>query len=90
MHYIYIIYSHKIDKFYVGETQFVKQRLKQHNQETYKGAFTKSANDWIIVKTIPFKSRNEALKAEKFIKKMKSRKFIHKLIDNHVFIYDII
>jgi len=65
MHYIYIIYSHKIDKFYVGETQFVKQRLKQHNQETYKGAFTKSANDWIIVKTIPFKSRNEALKAEK-------------------------
>jgi len=31
MHFVYIIYSKKIDKYYVGETPDVANRLLQHN-----------------------------------------------------------
>ncbi len=82
MHYLYILYSAILDKYYVGETVDIKQRLASHNTGLYKGAYTKAAQDWELKLSFVFENRKKSLEAERFIKRMKSRKFIEKVIAN--------
>ncbi|HNQ67231.1 MAG TPA: GIY-YIG nuclease family protein [Bacteroidales bacterium] len=45
---VYILYSKKLDRYYIGYTgDFLEERLRRHNCE-HKG-FTGSANDWKTV-----------------------------------------
>ncbi len=50
MHYFYIIYSEKIDHYYIGETMDVDRRLIEHNSGVFRGCFTRRS-DGIITKT---------------------------------------
>ncbi len=81
MFFVYILYSAKIDKYYIGSTQNPYERLKKHNTN-HKG-FTGKTNDWKIVYKEEFNSKAEAMKREYFIKNKKSRKFILNLIDTY-------
>jgi len=47
MFYIYIIYSKDVDKYYVGQTDNIEERLVFHNSGISK--YTSIANDWILV-----------------------------------------
>ncbi len=76
MHYVYILYSKQINRYYIGETSDVEGRLGQHQSGFYKGAFTKQTNDWELYLTIELVTRIEALKIERYIKQRKSRKYI--------------
>ncbi|MEO0075998.1 MAG: GIY-YIG nuclease family protein [candidate division WOR-3 bacterium] len=79
--FVYILFSPSLNKYYIGYTaDSLDERLRKHNSP-HKG-FTSAANDWTIVYTESFSSKSEAIKREKFIKKLKSRKFIQKLISN--------
>ncbi len=89
MHYFYIIFSKKINRYYSGETCDPKNRLKQHNDGYYDKAFTKVAKDWEIVLIKKYKTRKETLEIEKFVKKMKSKKFIEKIIKNPAILDEI-
>ena len=80
MHYLYIIYSETTNKFYTGETHDVEERLQKHNNHDYDNSFTKIATDWKLVLQFNCTDRKSALFLEQFIKKMKSRKFIEKII----------
>jgi len=80
MFYLYIIYSEKLDKFYVGYSSDLKERLRKHNSSNK--SFTGNSNDWKIVYTEEYKSKNDVMFREKQIKKWKSRKLIMKLIRN--------
>ena len=80
MHFLYIIYSKKADRYYIGETSNLENRLQDHVLHKYKKGFTKSAEDWETVLMESFDHKEDALFLEKFIKRMKSRKFIQKLI----------
>ena len=82
MHYLYCIYSKTIAKYYVGETPDLEIRLKQHNDHYFKTNFTKAASDWKALLQYPCPTKKDALVLEKFIKKMKSRDFIEKIIGN--------
>lgn len=77
--YTYIIYSSKIDKYYVGSTRDLEWRLERHNLGW--GKYTKRGIPWKIVYFEKFKIKSEALKREKEIKKMKSRSYVEKLIN---------
>ena len=90
MHFLYIIYSRTIDKHYVGETQDLAIRVHQHNNHYFKNNFTKNADDWKVVVSYECSDRNEALFLEKFIKKMKSRAFLRKVIANPEILKDIL
>ena len=70
----YILYSAKLDRYYIGHTEDLEQRLVQHNSGL--STFTAKANDWIIVYQQFFDTREEARKRENEIKKKKSRKYI--------------
>jgi putative endonuclease len=73
--YTYILCSSIKDKFYIGHTENVQNRLLQHNTRNNLGT-----NDWTVVYTETYDSRSDAMKREKEIKNKKSRKYIEWLI----------
>ena len=81
-HFVYILYSLSADRFYVGETVNVSERIKQHNSGFYDGSYSKQAKDWELYFEIECTSRSQALKFEKFIKKMRNRNFYFRLKEN--------
>ncbi|MFY0593865.1 GIY-YIG nuclease family protein [Roseivirga sp.] len=82
MHFVYIIYSINIDRFYIGETEDLDTRLDQHNSSFFKGSFTSQASDWSFYLTLQCMDRSHARRVEAFIKKQKSTAFIKRLSDN--------
>ncbi|MCH5716218.1 GIY-YIG nuclease family protein [Niabella hibiscisoli] len=85
MHYVYILFSIATQKYYIGESAFPENRLAEHNTAKYAAASTRFTNDWVIVKLINCANRTNALKIERYIKSMKSRKFTEQLINDPVF-----
>ena len=79
--YCYILYSNKLNRFYIGATSYNPElRLTQYLDKLYKtSSFTAKADDWILFFNIPCKNRTQAFKIEKHIKRMKSKKYIHNL-----------
>ena len=75
----YILYSGKIDRYYIGSTYDIKWRLERHNMGW--GKFTKYGIPWELVYSEQFETKAEALKREREIKKKKSRKYIEELIN---------
>ena len=78
--YVYILYSSFKDKFYIGYTSNIEERLIRHNQKS-KG-FTGTTNDWKIVYSELHSTKLEALTREKQIKSWKSRSKIQALISH--------
>ena len=77
--FVYIIYSEKCDKFYVGHTESIECRVDEHN--TGKGGkFSKNCAPWTLKYREKFATRSEAVKREREIKSKKSRKYIESLI----------
>ena len=78
-HFVYILFSKSLSKFYVGESSLPDERVKEHNNGKYGKSFTQQVNDWEIFLLIELENRNQALKIEKKIKSMKSSKYIENL-----------
>jgi putative endonuclease len=74
----YILYSDKIDHYYIGSTDDLQWRLDRHNMGW--GKYTKRGIPWELVYCEKFKTKTEALKREREIKRKKSRKYIEGLI----------
>ena len=75
---VYIIYSSKINKYYIGACTNLERRLYEHN--IGHSTFTATGIPWELKYTEEFESLPEAKKREKAIKNMKSRVYIEKLI----------
>ena len=82
MHFLYIIYSATADKYYTGESNDVPARLKLHNDHKFLKAFTNAASDWEIRLIFKCETKTDAVYLERYIKRMKSRKFVKKVIDH--------
>jgi putative endonuclease len=81
MAYCYILYSEKVDKYYIGKTSDLpEQRLLKHLQNFYqKKKYTNIADDWKIFWSQGCKNIAIAGKIEKHLKQMKSRKYLDNL-----------
>ncbi len=77
MFYTYILFSKKLNRFYIGQTQDVDSRLIEHNSG--KGKFTGKSDDWVIVFTQTFETRAEAMQLESKIKKRGAGRFLNDL-----------
>ena len=86
MHFIYIIYTTALDKYYVGESINPIERVAQHNNGFYKGSSTSYTKDWDLKLSLPVAKKEDAVKIESYIKSMKSKSFIIKLISDHAFL----
>ena len=76
--YCYILYSAKLNKYYIGSTSDMERRLEEHNRGKEK--FTKTGMPWNVVYKELFEELKQARQREQYIKKMKSRKYIENLI----------
>ena len=84
MFYIYILYSETSAIYYVGYTNDVDRRLKEHNSPE-NNSFTGKHQPWTLKRAfVTGTSRSKAMKIEKFIKRQKSKVFIEKVIDNPI------
>jgi len=81
-HCVYILYSPSLDKYYVGETVDLNERLDQHLREEFRGSYTKVAKGWRIEWHLTCSDRSQARKIEQHIKRMKSRKYLENLCQN--------
>ena len=79
VNYVYIIFSDKLNQFYIGEAVDIEERIKEHNSGFYKNAFTSKGSDWRLFLKIICKDRVQARKIETHIKSMKSKKYINDL-----------
>ena len=73
-----ILYSSKLEKYYIGYTNDINRRLEEHNRK--KGKFTDTGIPWLMVYSVSFDNAEEAHKRELEIKKKKSKKYIEWLI----------
>jgi len=82
MYYLYILYSVSIDQYYTGHTNDVDDRVTRHNEG--KSRSTRRGIPWELKFRIGFETRSEAMKAEKWIKKMKSRDLIKRILNDEI------
>ena len=80
MFYVYILESKCDNSFYIGQTEDLEKRLDFHNQGLSK--YTSRKTPWHIVYFEECKTRTEAIKRERFLKKQRNRDFYKRLINN--------
>ena len=68
---LYIIYSGKFDKYYIGQTNNLPLRLKRHNGGRSKS--TKHYRPWKLLFEKRFNSRSEAMRLERYLKSLKNK-----------------
>jgi putative endonuclease len=81
MHFsVYILYSEKLSKYYVGSTTYSPiERLAQHNNEKYEHSYTSKGIPWKLYFTIKCETGSQSRRIENHIKRMKSRVYIENL-----------
>ena len=80
-YYTYILQSLKDNSFYIGQTNDLEKRLKNHNDGLSK--YTSKKIPWKIVYSEEFDSREEAIAREHFLKKQRNRDFYTRLIEGY-------
>lgn len=72
MNYVYILFSEKLNKYYIGFTSIsVEERLKKYLSN--HSGFTSRSKYWMIVYREEYLTKEEASKREKELKRWKSR-----------------
>ncbi|MFC0876996.1 GIY-YIG nuclease family protein [Saccharicrinis sp. FJH2] len=80
MYYVYILYSKSADKYYVGSTGNIEQRLYQHNNST-ANKFTSKYRPWELISFFEVgDSRRVVLQIENHIKNQKKRKYVEDIV----------
>ena len=80
MHYVYIIFSKKLNKKYIGYYSNLQSRLQEHNCGYNK--FTSHGIPWKLVYYEIFNDQTDALNEEKFLKSGKGRDRLKFLLKN--------
>ena len=75
----YILLSEKLNKFYIGHTSNVEERINSHLSN--HSGFTSRVKDWVLVYSEKFSNKAEDQSREMQIKKWKSSVMIRKLIE---------
>lgn len=74
MYYVYVLFSTKLSRRYIGSTADLRKRLKEHNSG--KSIFSAKGIPWRIIYYEAFLNKKDALKEEKFLKTGKGRERI--------------
>ena len=79
---MYLLYSERIDRFYIGSTELAPaERLLQHNSLEECTVFTAKGQPWRLVLTLACETRLQAVRVERHIKRMKSRRYVQNLLN---------
>jgi len=78
MYITYILQSQSNQKYYIGYTEDLEQRLSRHNRGLVRS--TKSGTPWRVIYTEKFNTKSEAYKREQQIKSYKGGEAFKSLI----------
>ncbi len=78
--FVYILFSERLNKFYIGSCADISTRLSQHNRGINKS--TKAGVPWVLKYTELYDSRAASVLREIQVKKKKSRIYIEWLISS--------
>jgi putative endonuclease len=81
MYFVYIIYSEKCDRYYIGYCADVNIRLERHNAGMVTA--TRNCRPYQTKATKSFQTEIEARREELRLKKQKSRKYLERLIEGN-------
>jgi len=76
---VYIIFSEKLNRYYIGSAENLPRRIIEHNTGYYGDAFTKKGIPWVLFFVLEGLKSSQAFDIEKHIKKMKSVKYYQNL-----------
>ncbi len=77
---VYIIYSKKLNRYYIGTTDDFERRYAEHNSHHFSDSFTSKGIPWDKFLVIDSLTSDQAYKIETYIKRMKSKTYISNLI----------
>ncbi len=80
MYFVYVLWSFKLRKRYVGSTGNVEKRLEEHNRGCNK--FTKGGIPWILIYEEEYETKSESRKRESFLKSGQGRKWLDNKFPN--------
>ncbi len=77
-YYTYILRSTYDGSLYIGYTHNLEERLWEHN--TGSTRYTSRKRPWKLVYSEIFTTKQEAIRRERYLKNLKSKRFLEKLI----------
>jgi len=80
-YFVYILFSEKLNRYYIGQTVNIEERLMQHNSGFYENASTKVSNDWKLFWKLKCNSRTQAIQIESHIKRMRNKVYYQNLAE---------
>ena len=78
MFFVYILEAEKSKRYYIGQTQNLLARVKQHNEG--KSLSTKTYIPWQLKWWKEFESRSETIRMERILKSKKKRTLLEKFV----------
>ena len=79
-YYVYFLESSQDGSYYIGVTENVSRRFKEHNSGQSK--YTSPKKPWILKRVEVHQNIKLAYERERFLKAKKSRKIIKKIINS--------
>jgi putative endonuclease len=83
MYFVYILEALESKKYYIGQTENLKERLKRHNEG--KNVYTKAYIPWQLKWWKEFETRSEAIIIERKLKGIKKRIGLEKFVNENNF-----
>ena len=81
-YFVYILYSQKDHKLYVGCTSNLEDRIKEHNSK--KVTATKNRTPLVLIHSENFDDKAEAFNRERFLKSLWAGKFKKKILKEYM------
>ena len=82
-YWVYVLVSETTGETYVGQTEDLDRRLREHNDPDCTGTLhtKRHAGPWRLMYSEPCSTRSAAMKREKQLKSGSGREFIRSLLD---------
>lgn len=85
MYFVYVLLSKKDQKFYIGYTQDVVERIKQHNAGSVDS--TKSRRPFDLIYCEFYIEKSDAVGREEFLKSGSGHRYLEKQLKNYLKLY---
>jgi putative endonuclease len=76
---VYILFSERLNRFYVGSCLEFEKRFELHQSRQFQSSFTAKTDDWSLFLRVDDLGFSQARKIEQHIKSMRSKTYIHNL-----------
>ena len=81
MYFVYILYSVSFDRYYIGQTNDIEQRLEKHNSKQVRS--TKGYIPWKVIWFGEKPDRKAAMELERKLKNLKSKERLRAFVKKY-------